>query len=80
MAKTKITQSQMDAIGMYDLGFKSKPKRHFVPFIGEIDLHESTTLQDVLQLVYEAGEENGIKEGKELKIKEFKKVLDIEID
>lgn len=80
MAKTKITQSQMDAIGMYHLGYKVRPHRYFVQFVGEVDLYESTTLEDVFRLVYEAGIEDGKKQGKQIKIEEIKKVLDIEID
>lgn len=48
------------------------------PYIG--DLSEDDTIQTILHKIYKYGNNNGIEHGKNLKINEIKKVLNIEDD
>jgi hypothetical protein len=77
MTKTKITQEQMDFMGITDLESKIYPKRHFVPLVGDVELHESTTISDVLKLIWESGNRIGQKQGEKRKMQEIKNVLEI---
>ena len=68
----------MELMGIYSIESKLYPKRHTVPFIGEVDLHESTDAKDILLMLWEAGNKIGREQGMKMKIQELKKVLEIE--
>lgn len=73
-----MTKEQLNEINACFVGSRLKPNLYIIPFIGETNIYPLTTILDILEKAYESGKEDGIKEGKSLKIKEIKKVLEIE--
>lgn len=78
--QTKLTPEVKDALGIVHLESRLYPRRHFVPCLGETDIHESATVHDILRLIWESGERYGEEKGKKLKCQEIKKALEIDLD
>jgi hypothetical protein len=74
----KLTKEQLELMGIHSLENKLYPKKHFVPCLGDIDIHESTEVKDILEMIWKSGNEYGQKQGMNMKIQEIKKVLEIE--
>jgi len=74
----KITKEQLELMGIYSTESIAYPKRYFVPCVGEVDLYESVSVEDIFEMVWKAGENHGKKQGMAMKVHELKKVLDIE--
>ena len=75
-----LTKEQMDLLGIYSIESKIYPNRYFVPCVGEVDLYDSTRVEDIFKMVWMAGHDYGISVGQSMKISELKKVLNIDED
>lgn len=49
----------------------------FIPYLGEVELHEPYQITEIFKLMYEKGKINGIEIGKKMKISELKSILEI---
>jgi hypothetical protein len=73
-----FTKEQLEFLGIYSIESKIYPNRYFVPCLGEVDLYDSTSVEDIFKMIWKAGYEFGEEVGKNKKISELKKVLKIE--
>jgi hypothetical protein len=73
-----MTKENLEKMGIVYMGSKLYPNKFFVPQVGEVNLYEPYRWEDIFQMIYESGYENGTKYGELKKIEEIKKVLNIE--
>lgn len=73
-----MTTDELYALGIWQVNPDSflYPRRFYVPTVGEVTIHESDTIEDIFNLIHADGFKNGIIQGKNDKIKEFKRVLE----
>ena len=73
-----MTTTQLEKIGIISLYTKGHPHLFFVPQIGEVNLYPPYRMEDIFEKIYEEGVEHGVERGKNQKISEIKKVLNID--
>jgi hypothetical protein len=73
-----MTKKDLESIGVIYVGNAAYPKKFFVPHVGEVNLHEPYSFEEIFRMVYHSGYERGIKYGEDKKISEIKRVLQIE--
>lgn len=72
-----LTKENLEKMGVIHLKSKLYPKRFFVPCVGEVNLEEPYTLENLLLMAYRSGENYGLERGKREKEIEVQKALGI---
>jgi len=66
-------------MGIIPDGGQMKQNRYWISSIAiNINIHETTTIEDIFMHIYKRGEQDGIEEGKHQRSKEFKELLNNE--
>ena len=68
-----MTKKDLEKLGILNKG----KNKFFVPYLGEVELHEPYQITEIFKLMYEKGKINGIEIGKKMKISELKSILEI---
>lgn len=72
-----MTKEQLEQMGIIPDGGKIKPNKYWINSVQEnINIYETTTIEDIFEEIYRLGEQNGIKEDKRQRSNEFKALLD----
>jgi len=80
MNNDQLTKEDLEKLGIHNLGYKLKPRTHFVPYVGECDLHVPCTALGLFQQIFDKGYAAGVAIGKEQKANEIKKALGIDTE
>jgi hypothetical protein len=75
-----LTNKGLEKLGIQTIGSNLHKRRYIIPHVGVRDLPVDVNIYYIFQLIYDSGIENGIEEGKYIKINEIKKCLNIELD
>lgn len=73
-----MTIEELEAIGIQKHKSKLYPNRFFIPYLGEVDILPPYDITKVFEKIYNEGYRNGVDYGKEIKISEIKRVLNID--
>lgn len=69
--------NELKSLGIKFAGNEFRPREFFIPFVGVQIIPEDYDIEDIFKFVYESGCENGKILGREEKINEIKKCLNI---
>jgi hypothetical protein len=72
-----MTKEDLEKMGVVYVGSKLHPNLFFIPQVGEVNLYQPYSWEDVFQEIYRSGYANGTEYGKAMKIGEIKRVLEI---
>lgn len=72
-----MTTEELHRIGIVAVTSSIKERRYFIPYVGEATIPENYSFAELYGLIHDMGFIDGTEHGKEEKVKEIKKILDI---
>lgn len=73
----QLTKKDLEKLVIIHLESKAHTNRFFHPLCGEIDIYKPYTIDKLFDIMYDSGYKIGQKYGEEKKVKDIKKVLNI---
>jgi hypothetical protein len=74
-----MTTQELENMGITDQTSKLHPRRYFIPCVGNVNIPETYSKEDIFQLIYDRGHNDGVERGKDEKIDELLSVLKIDM-
>ena len=74
----QMTIEQLEKIGIISVGDRAYPDRFYIEGIGDFTIKKPYSMKAIFQMIWEDGNRAGVITGKDQKIMEIKKVLQID--